>query len=260
VDPATSGASRSRDATSSEQASRSRDATQSKRATRLRWLAALSVVMAALVYLASDVDTALTDADERAIARLDLDEACARTESYEGELACVRALQATMLAAAPEVECVHVWGEVSHEPDAFLARRKGCCYDRSRLVEKALAFYGFEVRHLSLHRLRLPPPFGYLQSVPSHSTSEVRTRRGFMVVDSNRPYYAVDRDGDPLDAVALRAALRDPARRAGLGEVPGDYFDGDYTVFYGLYSRHGGFYPPFAPVPDIDWAQVWANF
>jgi hypothetical protein len=231
-----------------------------RRVQRWRWWALFLAAMGVLLYLASDIDTALTDSDRRAIAQLDLDDACAGLESYEDELGCVRALQARLLVEAPEVRCVHVWGEVSHYTVAFLARRRCCCYVRSRLIEKTLAMYGFEVRHLSLHRLRLPPPIGYLQSVPSHSTSEVRTQRGFMVVDSNRPYIALDADGSPLDAIALRAALLDPARRAGLGEVSGDYFEGDYTVFYGLYSRHGGFYPPFVPVPDIEWAELRYNF
>jgi hypothetical protein len=35
--------------------------------------------------------------------------------------------------------------------------------------------------------------------------------------------------------------------------------DGDFVFVYGLYSRHGGFYPPFVPLPDFDWAQLHHN-
>ncbi len=215
-------------------------------------------VLAAAVLALADVDTALDGADRRAIASLGLDAACAERTTYEDDVACVRALQAKLLEVVPDVRCVHVWGEVSHEPAALLERGRGCCYDRSRLIEKTLASYGFEVRHLSIHKLRLPAPFGYLQNVPSHAISEVRTRRGFMVVDSNRPWIARTPDGAPLDARALRDALRSGAAL----EAPeiGDYFGGDYAVFYGLYSRHGGFYPPFVPVPDVDVAQLGHNF
>ena len=33
-----------------------------------------------------------------------------------------------------------------------------------------------------------------------------------------------------------------------------------FTYLFGLYSRHGRFYPPYTPVPDLDWGQLGYNF
>jgi hypothetical protein len=225
---------------------------------RLLGVCASVGALTALTLGLADVDASITEDDRRAIATLDLAAACGARSSFDDDVECVRLLQARLAAAAPDGRCVHRWGAVSHEPAAFLARGRGCCYDRSRLIEKALALHGFETRHVSLHELHLPAPFGYLQSVRSHAISEVRTRRGFMVVDSNRAWVALDARGFPLDSRALRDALRRDAPLA--APASGDYFGGNYSVFYGLYSRHGGFFPPFAPVPDVDLAQLHYHF
>ncbi len=231
-----------------------------------RWrrrLAIAGAVLAVLVlglYLASDVDTDVTDADRAAIASLALDDVCARasTSGFDAEVACVRALQARLGERVEDRRCAHVWGEIDHEPGGFFERGRGCCYDRSRVIEKALSHYGLEVRHGSLHMLNYPPPFGYAQSVRSHAFSEVRTSRGWMVVDSLYPEIGLDAQGRVYDAPALREIL-EAGREAELGGVFQPFYGGGYTVFYGLYSRHGGFFPPMVPVPDIDWGQLHYN-
>ncbi len=208
--------------------------------------------------VASDVDTAVTEEDAAAVAGLHLDPLWGETPSFEAEVVCVQALRARLAAEAPDLTCVHEWGAVSHEPAAFLSRRVGCCYDRSRTIEKALAHYGFAVRHLAVHATRrYPAPLNYVApGVQSHSISEVETSQGWMVVDSNAAWVAVSDEGRPLDARALRTALRDGEDVHG---VPDGYFGGRYTIAYGLYSRHGGFYPPFVGVPDVDWDQLHHN-
>jgi hypothetical protein len=32
-----------------------------------------------------------------------------------------------------------------------------------------------------------------------------------------------------------------------------------FTWIYSLYSRHGRFYPPYDPVPDVNWAELAQN-
>ena len=215
-------------------------------------------VLTVLIFGLTQVETDLTSEDVAAIRSLSIGNHCASLQSYEDEVACVAAVQGAHLDRLPNLTCAHVWGGLSHEPAAFLERGHGCCYDRSRLIEKALTYYGLKVRHLSLHR-RNGSLLTYVRSGASHSTSEVLTQRGWMLVDSNSRFLARTTAGLPLDAGALRETLlRGNAKL--LSAPTHDYFGGDYYIFYGLYSRHGGFYEPFVPLPDIAWRMVPANF
>jgi hypothetical protein len=36
-------------------------------------------------------------------------------------------------------------------------------------------------------------------------------------------------------------------------------FRSDFTYVIGLFSRHGRFYPPFTPIPDVNWRQIVYN-
>lgn len=218
-------------------------------------LAAALVLLS--VYASSDVDTALTEADRTTIAELGLDAECGDVSDFASQLRCVRAIQAAQLARAPDLGCVDEYGVTSHEPSAFLDRGRGCCFDRSRLIEKAASYYGMEPRHVAIYNA-LSWRDMVRGGTPSHSTSEVQTSRGWMVVDSNSTALGLRTDGMPLDVPALASALRSADDRLEPGEYR-DYFHGEYRAVYGLYSRHGGFYPPYVRLPDIDWAQLHHN-
>jgi hypothetical protein len=228
-----------------------------------RWpkvVAALGVASALVLlvlYASSDVDTALTEADRATIGELGLDAECDDVSDFAGQLRCVRAIQSAQLAQAPDLACVDEYGVTSHEPSAFLERGRGCCFDRSRLIEKAAAYFGLEARHVAIYNAHSWRDM-VRGGTPSHSTSEVRTERGWMVVDSNSTALGLRTDGTPLDAPALAASLRDADPLLEPHEYR-DYFEGEYRSIYGLYSRHGGFYPPFVRVPDVDWAQLAHN-
>lgn len=208
--------------------------------------------------LASDVDTTLTADDVRSIESLHVGAACGDVGSFATQLTCLRAIQAAHLAVVPDLTCVDEYGVTSHEPSAFLERARGCCYDRSRLIEKAAEHHGLRVRHVAIYNAHAATDL-LRGGIPSHSTTEVFTERGWMIVDSNSAMLGLTTDGTPLDAEELAAALR-----LGTSALePGDYhnyFAGEFIPVYGLYSRHGGFYPPYVRLPDIDWAQIHHNF
>lgn len=230
---------------------------------RCLWLLVLTPfvlsVLAASVVWATDVDEDLDPADLSAIDSLGVEAVCGRRHSFDDELACVRAIQQSLRERVPDLRCVHKWGAIAHEPADFLKRAKGCCYDRSRFIEKALKRYGFETRHIALYRIsdNLWPSL-LRPGIPSHATSEVLTRRGWMVVDSNRDLIGVDAAGEVHDIASLRHLIRS-GRGADIPGVKTDYMNGHFLFVYGLYSRHGGFYRPFLPLPDIDWAQLHHN-
>ena len=39
-----------------------------------------------------------------------------------------------------------------------------------------------------------------------------------------------------------------------------ELFAGEFIFVFGLYSRHGNFYPPYNYVPDINWKELIQNF
>jgi len=92
----------------------------------------------------------------------------------------------------------------------------------------------------------------------SHAITEVKTSRGWMVVDSKTRWAGLTADGRPLDLADVRD---NPKQRwnakvkSGLPEIYGAPF----TYVYGLYSRHGRFYPPYDPVPDVNWVELTQN-
>jgi hypothetical protein len=232
------------------------------RARFLRRFVLTLVILAGIsasVFWATDVDDGLEPSDFDAIDSLGVGAACEERSSFDDELACVRAIQLSLRERVPDLGCVHEWGAIAHEPADFLRRAKGCCFDRSRFIEKALKRYGFDTRHIGLFRIAEGPwPSLLRPGTPSHSTSEVLTRRGWMVVDSNRDLIGVDASGEVHDIASLRERLRS-SRGADIPGAKQDYMDGDFVFVYGLYSRHGGFYRPFVPLPDLDWAQLHHN-
>lgn len=224
----------------------------------LAWATLFLAIAATTLVWASDVDTGLSNADLEAIAALGLGDTCGRLETFEEQLGCVRAVQERADALAPDYECVHEWGVTSHEPAAFLSRRRGCCYDRSRLIEKALAHHGLDVRHVAI--FGADSWTGLVRpGLRSHSLSEVRTARGWMAVDSIRITVGRTANDAPVDTRELGRLLRDDPESLAASDYSA-FLRGRFQVVYGLYSRHGGFYEPFIPLPDFDWAQLHHNF
>lgn len=76
------------------------------------------------------------------------------------------------------------------------------CYDRSRTLDKALTYMGFKARYVFLLYRKDFPLFETLirRGHPSHAVTEVKTSRGWLYVDSNQAWIAVNRAGQPRGA------------------------------------------------------------
>ena len=184
-------------------------------------------------------------------------------ETFEEEIRLVAAVQDAVLRITPETKPLP-HGR-SREPKDLWELRRGWCFDRSRAIEKILAAAGMEVRHLAIYRaddrsrlatLLTPDP-----GDRSHALSEVRTRRGWMLVDSNARWFGLDPEGEVWSAEDLQG--HDPFAMDWAAEVPEQVswrrFANRFTYVIGLYSRHGGFFPPYTPVPDVNYADLIAN-
>ena len=97
----------------------------------------------------------------------------------------------------------------------------------------------------------------------SHAVTEVQTARGWVIVDSNIRFISIDEDDKPFSICEIQKyALR--GKEIVWSDLYknnfNDMFKNNFIFVYGLYSRHGDFYPPYNPVPDINWKEFLQNF
>lgn len=170
------------------------------------------------------------------------------------------AVQDAVLTIAPRNEGLAL-SQLREPKDLFLAR-SGLCFDRSRSIEKILTYLGMEVRHVAIYATTERSTLAAILTPEnaSHAVSEVLTERGWLLIDSNARWIGLDADRKPVSV----AGLRSRANRAGGWAIDSKkpinrIFVEDHTYIYGLYSRHGRFYPPFTPFPDVNYRQLLGN-
>lgn len=217
----------------------------------------LLVILIHVIYFGIflNVESNLSLEDTQAISNLNANKACTRAiGDFESEINCILAIQRSVQEIGI-ARCASYFETV--EPKEFLARGYGCCTDRSRFIEKAARYYGFETRHVfMIERL-----YGANLSIflplrqPSHAASEIKTSRGWLGVDSNESFMLMDQTGR---VSTYREALA--SGRSKFPMRPQSFFDKDLIIIYGLYSRHGFFHGWNFPGPEISWREFLYNF
>jgi hypothetical protein len=234
---------------------------------RRKLLAAVPFVLLVVVGILAyhQVDVTITGDDRRSlglILELGGVEPLPAGADYEHQVAFILAVQKAVLAASPGGKGLPQ--DAPREPADLYRGRTGSSHDRSRALEKALALYGLEVRHA----LMLPrgPDEGALGALlDSHqaprAVCEVKTAKGWLLLDSDSPWAALDQDFNPRDLAALQAdvAGKRIAWHPGQSLKVPDFFRKPFTYVYGLYSRNGRLYPPYNCVPDVFWPQMRYN-
>jgi hypothetical protein len=221
-------------------------------------------VTAALLW-AHNVSTAVTDEDRTygslILAQAGYDLATLKATGkmdFEAEVRSVIAVQDAVLKAAPENRGLPF--ESAREPKDIFEHKYGLCYDRSRAIEKILSWLGFTTRHVSVYSTANSSLVHALVTpqVPSHAVSEVMTRKGWMVIDSNARWIGLDSAHDAISIDDIQDQGLKPwasENRDPINKIFGDHF----VQIRGLYSRHGYFYPPFTPIPDFNFGQLLGN-
>lgn len=230
------------------------------------WLFLLLVLLGlAAVLITHDVSTALTQDDavyaERILSETGHGDIVRQDPpaTFDDQVRTILAVQDAVLSTAPKNEGLPL-GQPRELRELYEAKR-GLCFDRSRAIEKILASLGFEVRHASVYSTEEAGKLKALLTprTPSHAVTEVKTARGWLVIDSNRRWIGLTDDGKPVDLDTLRDAGDGQAWDPRLKEDMSPILGGPFTYLFGLYSRHGRFYPPYTPVPDVDWGQLGYN-
>ncbi len=179
--------------------------------------------------------------------------------TYAQEIELIRSVQELIFHKVPIG--VPIPEYASREPAELFKQNSGLCYDRSRTYDKVFTWLGFESRHIYILYPEHPVTgarLSFLQAIisrgiNSHAVTEVKTSRGWILVDSNSVWTSVAADGSPIDADHLyEQAVQLPG-------MPG-YFNRPYWAIRGLYSRRGQFYWPYITYPELNWVDFisWA--
>jgi hypothetical protein len=205
---------------------------------------------AAAFWWGTAVDDAITSEDRAAFNQLATRCSLAATDA----IGRIREIQLCVLAEIPR-------GIIEHgnrrEPGDVLRFGRGECYDRARVLEKFLGIAGFRTRHVYLFDAsRLGVAGLALKGLASHALVDVQTDRGWMSVGTNVAFLGVTRNGD----VAASARVKNSPSTQWAYSPPSDLPGPANIAIYGLWSRHGQFFPPYLPLPDISWRDFKYNF
>lgn len=193
----------------------------------------------------TNVPTNITKEDSSIFAQLDLNQTRSSL-TFDEQIKIFSRVQAEVFKRAPLGDGIDLFQ--AREPADLMRAGQGLCYDRSRTFDKAMSYLGYQSRHVyMLYRqdksfLRALITYGQA----SHAVTEVKTSKGWMLVDSNTAWLAVTRNGEPVGA-------GDVWLRFSEFENPPEYFKDPYWAIRGMYSRNGKLYSPYVPFPDLNW-------
>lgn len=172
--------------------------------------------------------------------------------TYAQEIELIRSVQALIIDRVPIGEPIPEYSD--REPADLIRQNSGLCYDRSRTFDKVFMWLGFESRHVYILYLKHPETGEaisfiralFTKGIDSHAVTEVKTSKGWVMVDSNNKWISLSANGLPINLDHLHE------QQAQLPEMPA-YFNRRYIAIRGLYSRRGQFYRPFIPYPELNW-------
>jgi hypothetical protein len=229
-------------------------------------IAAVPVLFLGLLYV-HNVPRDITPEDRTYIAKIieaagyDLAD-LRNTGSFEEQIAVVRAVQDAVMRSTPEEGLIPLGSP--REPKDLYYSHYAQCSDRSRVIDKALRLLGFESRYafvLSTAQTGSPVRSLVTPNVRSHAVVEVETSRGWLIVDSVNQWISLNADEAPIGLRHLQN-IRNKRYYSWHQTNSDDIYsvlNNDFVFFYGLYSRHGKFYPPYTPFPDINWGEFLLN-
>ena len=181
--------------------------------------------------------------------------------TFEDEIGIIKAVQDVVLNRSPRGSLPIKCG-ISREVKSVYISRLGSCVERSRVIEKILRYVGFKTRHIgvfSIAKTNSSIKSLLTEKIPSHSVTEVLTKRGWIVVDPNYRWIAIDYDNNYLSIKDIKLRVQSMETNFYKSKPAEPIFTQKFVYIYGLYSRHGKFYPPYNFVPDIEWSEFTYN-
>lgn len=178
-------------------------------------------------------------------------------DNFENQITFIKKIQSIVIDSISPSQTGIPLGR-NREPINVIQYGQGQCFDRSRLIEKILIHYGFKIRHLSIYKMEESTKL--LKTLlstgtPSHATVEVKTLKGWMIVDSNTKWLSLDKNSLPMNFKNLNPDKFHQQPDVIL--LP--FYSNNSLGIYGLYSRHGHFYPPYNRIPDFNFRELFYN-
>lgn len=203
--------------------------------------------VASLAGVATNVSKEVTQADRAALASIGITSS-PKVRGYSEEVQRIATIQLKVLNAVRVDNSASLSGHAV-EPGELLSRGSGACYEISRTLEKGLALNNFESRRVFyLYRQdRSLLSALVTKGHPSHAAVEVRTSRGWMLVDSIVPWIGLDKEGQPVSASSI---WNRPER---FDTPPPEHLMLSSWAIRGLYSRNGQLYGSALPAPELNW-------
>lgn len=227
------------------------------------FLASLGICSVCLVSVLfySSVDNSLSQIDRQYISKYLVEvRSLPDNPRYEDEVNFIISVQHAVLNIVPGNEGIP-FGQ-KREPKELYEAKTGLCFDRSRVIEKILRYSGFDVRHvfiLSTAQVGSAIKAIMTVGVSSHAVTEVLTKKGWLVVDSNARWVSTDSEGRPISIEKIQYGVEHSVPIQWGLEPPSFIYAQPFIFLYGLYSRHGYFYPPYNVVPDVNYGELLQN-
>lgn len=216
-------------------------------------------------FLLHNVSRKITPADRVVFTKLLEDDEFYRLEKnkndFSKEIEQVKAIQILIQDLAPNGTSP-IPQNYSRQPVDLLNAKSGLCYDRAYTLAKLYRYLGWETRHVALYQ-NDPGQYNLLElfnrKIKSHASIEVKTQRGWLIIDPDEPWISLAVDSSVHCYVEVQKAektivwLQSPTMSMSwhLTKLP--------IVVYGLYSRHGRFFPPYNFIPDVNWRELLHN-
>jgi len=222
-------------------------------------VASIIVIVSFCFLIVHNVSGKITPEDTIALKKIMKSVEKGNISSFSKEIQLIRDVQDAVLDASPTLLKIPL--RQTREPQDLLDAGHGQCSDRGRTIEKALKYYGFDVRFVSVfsrNKTFIPPETMAIDSgndLRSHALVEVKTSRGWMFVDTNERWLALDSEDNPVSLDTWKNVQNKDAFQWSPDNVGDIYWllRREFTIIYGLYTRHGQFYPPYTPyVPDMN--------
>lgn len=226
----------------------------------MRYILLSLIIIFTVLYL-SRVDNKLTNEDEKYINYFLTDiKVLSKNKTFQDEVSFIKAVQNSVLKNS--YKSIDIPKYSTREPKDVFILKTGQCFDRSRVIEKILRFSGFKTRHVSMYsKVKVASSINILLTpgVESHAITEVLTLKGWLIVEPNERWISVDEKYNILSIYDIFSQLEKNNKIKWKNEPPLIY-NKQFTYVYGLYSRHGQFYPPYNFIPDIEWNELMYNF
>lgn len=218
----------------------------------LAFLVAVLGVGSTVGYLAvtREISREITAQDENAILAIfqraginPINLLAERKPDFNAQVLAIRAIKGAVMPAGPDTGVIPA--------------------NRARILDKAYRFLGYESRYASV--FEAADTSSALSAVlrsgtktgRSHAVLEVKTDKGWMLVDTLPPFVAVTKDNDPVSLRRLQDEVANGTPIIWQEDVGQPYtlLQKKFVIVYGLYAWRG-----FASFPDINWPEFDLNF